>query len=192
MTAIKSLCQDSILLANGQIAAQGGSSEIVNKYLITSTLQATERQWKDPQEAPGNEMIRFKSARVSSHAPNGIFDVHTPIDIGFEIWSFLEDVELNFSLVLYTNEEVCVLNTISDRVPCSRGVVKGICHIPGNFLNDAVYRVRILVVEDSKPIFDDANILSFEVVEGVRMGGWHGKWVGVVRPKFEWDIGNAE
>jgi lipopolysaccharide transport system ATP-binding protein len=133
-------------------------------------------------------MIRFKSARVVSQSPTGIIDVHTPIDLEFEIWNYLEDADLNFSMVLYTNEDVCVLNTVSSRAPCSRGVIKGVCHIPGNFLNDAIYRVRILVVRDAMGIFDDANMLSFEVIEGERRGGWYGKWVGVVRPKFEWDI----
>jgi lipopolysaccharide transport system ATP-binding protein len=188
MTAIKALCQNSILLAEGQISDQGNTNEVVDNYLNLSSHQATERIWEDPQNAPGNDMIRFKSARVNYHSSTGMIDVNTPVDLEFEIWNFLDSGKINFSLVLYTNDNICVLNTASKKISCTHGVIKGICHIPGDFLNDAVYRVRILIVKDGRGIFDEEDMVSFEVFEGERNGDWHGKWIGVVRPKFEWDI----
>jgi len=67
-------------------------------------------------------------------------------------------------------------------------MVKGICHIPGNFLNDGVYRIRLLIVKDtSVALIDIDNVAIFEVHDIAREGAWYGKWIGSVRPTFQWE-----
>ena len=61
------------------------------------------------------------------------------------------------------------------------------CKIQGNFLNDGVYSVRLMIVEDSTAIQVIDEALIFEVHDVVRDGAWHGKWPGVVRPALEWE-----
>ncbi|MBM4075159.1 MAG: hypothetical protein FJ267_05900 [Planctomycetes bacterium] len=58
--------------------------------------------------------------------------------------------------------------------------------IPGDFLNDGVYRIRVLLVEQSRVIVDLWDLVEFEVRDVERVGGWFGKWEGVVRPKLPW------
>ena len=116
-----------------------------------------------------------------------VIDVSTPLSLEFEFWNFQHNAELNYSLVLYTDEEIAVLNTISDWQLYSAGIIKGVCHIPGDFLNSESYRVCILVVQNAHDIiFRDADVLTFQVADVARRGSWHGKWLGTVRPKFEW------
>jgi hypothetical protein len=38
------------------------------------------------------------------------------------------------------------------------------------------------------PLVDLDNVCSFAVSDGDREGHWYGKWAGVVRPKFDWEI----
>ncbi len=186
MTAIKSLCQKSILLENGQILFEGLPDEVVTFYLKQTTEQISEKSWAEPKHAPGNELVRLKRVCVVPGMDRNLIDVKTPFNIEFEFWNFQDDAELNYSLVLYTTDDVCVLNTGSQRQVYPAGVIKGICHVPGDFLNATTYRIRILLVQDSRAIFEDTNVISFEVTEGSRTGNWYGKWVGIVRPKFNW------
>jgi lipopolysaccharide transport system ATP-binding protein len=59
--------------------------------------------------------------------------------------------------------------------------------IPGNFLNDGTYTVRLLIVQDtSVTLVDLHNVLVFEVQDIEREGNWYGKWVGAVRPRLDW------
>ena len=60
------------------------------------------------------------------------------------------------------------------------------CKIPGNLLNDGLYAVRQLIVEESTVVqaVDDALVL--EIHDRQREGSWLGRWPGVIRPNFEW------
>jgi lipopolysaccharide transport system ATP-binding protein len=54
-------------------------------------------------------------------------------------------------------------------------------------LNDDSYTVRLVIVRDTNVgLFDEFNVLSFDVHDIERDGGWFGKWIGVIRPEFEW------
>ena len=61
--------------------------------------------------------------------------------------------------------------------------------IPGNFLNDGNYSIRLLLVKDTSiPLLDLHDLLSFEVLDSERSGNWYGKVLGAVRPKFDWHL----
>jgi hypothetical protein len=50
----------------------------------------------------------------------------------------------------------------------------------------------MLVVDASKAIFTQKNVVAFEVGEGERVGNWYGRVPGAVRPKLEWRSEAAE
>jgi lipopolysaccharide transport system ATP-binding protein len=90
---------------------------------------------------------------------------------------------------LYNAEGLCIFNTISGVFKATTGFVKGSCFIPGNFLNDGVYRVKIMIIQDTSiALYNHQDILVFEVHDIERSGNWYGKWAGIVRPAFEWDV----
>jgi lipopolysaccharide transport system ATP-binding protein len=119
--------------------------------------------------------------------PGEPFTVETPLQLSFQFWNSLPDGVLNFSVVLSNLEGVCILNTVSPAKPFPKGLVSGSFVIPGNFLNDGTYTVRLLIVQDtSVALVDFHNILVFEVQDIERQGNWYGKWVGAVRPRLDW------
>jgi lipopolysaccharide transport system ATP-binding protein len=61
--------------------------------------------------------------------------------------------------------------------------------VPGDLLNDGMYRVLLLVVKDQGIVlYRHDDILIFNVADSVeRRGEWHGKWTGAVRPMLEWE-----
>jgi len=91
--------------------------------------------------------------------------------------------------VVYNIEGVAIFNTVSRSQACTERIVWGSFDIPGNFLNDGTYTVRLLIVRDeSVVLFDKNNLLIFEVHDIDREGVWHGKWIGAIRPKFDWEL----
>jgi len=69
------------------------------------------------------------------------------------------------------------------------GLFRDVCHVPGNLLNDGMYRVMLHVVRDQGThVYQEDDILVFEVRDTPDMrSGWFGKWGGVVRPILDWD-----
>jgi lipopolysaccharide transport system ATP-binding protein len=141
--------------------------------------------------APGNDKVRLHYIRLAPDVKdhNDRINLETPLKIEIGFWNFMSKANLNFSLHLYTMEGTYVLATVSNVFTAEAGTVKGTCYIPGNFLNNGTYRVMIKIVQDSKiPVFNLKEALYFEVIEDRRNSDWYGKWPGVVRPKFIWNV----
>ena len=95
--------------------------------------------------------------------------------------------------MIYSIEGVAIFNTGSGARSFPAGLVRGSFVIPGDFLNDDTYTVRFLIVKDTSVILLDINdALMFEVQDSDRQGNWYGKWIGTVRPKFEWQLSVEE
>jgi len=195
MAALKSLCTKAVWLDAGRLRDEGPVAEIVSTYLQNGLATSTHKIWENENTAPGDSRAKLHSAKISyAGSDEGeIITVATPLDVEFECWNYEDDSELNFSMVLYDNQEVCVFNTTSPARRFPKGLVKGTCRIPGNFLNDNTYRVRILIVKDkSVALADIDSVATFVVHDGEREGAWYGKRVGVIRPVLEWNTGMAE
>ncbi len=191
MVALKSLCEKAIWLNAGSVVENGRVEDVVSNYLQNGAPVNMHQVWGDRESSPGNKSVRLHSVKISyeGEASGESLTVASPVDLEFEFWNFEQNALLSFSVFLYDNQEVCIFNTGSSAEIFPKGVVKGICHIPGNFLNDGVYRVRLLIVRDkSVGLFDFDNVAIFEVHDIEREGAWYGKWPGAVRPTFKWEI----
>lgn len=191
MTAVQSLCHRAVWLEGGGVREIGTAQKIVQGYLQTAAVSTAEQVWDDPETAPGNDKVTLQSVRVIPQ--NGVaFDdlnVNTPLDLQFAFYNKQPDVELNFSIIVHNLEDVCIMNVVSPAKRYDAGLVTGVCHIPPGLLNDATYRVRLLVVQDtSVALLDAPDILMFEVKDVEREGNWYGKWPGAVRPNLEWTV----
>lgn len=190
MTAVRSLCETGIWLDGGKIAAQGTAAEVVAGYLQDTRAARMRRVWVDPDSAPGNETVRLHSVTISPNAPAGCDEITVamPVDMEFEFWNYEPGTTLNLSVVLYSDMDECIFNTVSNAEAYPSGLIKGVCHIPGDFMNDGSYRVRLLIVRDrSVALMDLDDAATFVVHDIERQGAWYGKWVGAVRPKLAWD-----
>lgn len=190
MVALKSLCTKAIWLNAGSVVGNGCAEEVVSNYLQNGSPLNMQQVWDDPESAPGNKSVRLHSVKISyeGEANGEMLTVATPVDMEFEFWNFEQNALLHFNALLYDNQDICVFTTPSPAKIYPKGLVKGKCHIPGNFMNDSVYRVRLLIVIDkSSVIFDLDNAAMFEVHDTARDGPWYGKRLGAVRPTFEWE-----
>jgi len=189
MVAVKNLCSRAVLLKDGGVELDAPSDRAVATYIGAQQEERLERLWPDPASAPGDGGLWLRRVAVEAEPMDPLWGITTEsqVRIVAEAWNNRPGATLNFSLVLYTVEDVCVFNTWSAPAEYPQGLIEGSCLIPASFLNDERYRVRLLVVQDgAKPLFDSDDLLTFEVKERHRGGAWHGKVVGAIRPRLEW------
>lgn len=191
MAAVQSLCNSSIWLNYGRVAYSGYIADTISNYLSSSTVIINEHIWENPNDAPGNDHVRWHRIAIfpAINSKNIELTVATPLIAEFECWNYLDNALLNFSLHLFSFEGIRVLNTFSYPQICPNGIIKGRCHIPENFLNDQVYRIGIMLVEGASRVIhflDDALVFKIQDVE--RDVDWYGRWEGLVRPKLYWSI----
>jgi lipopolysaccharide transport system ATP-binding protein len=186
MAAVKNLCQKGVLLEGGRLIDSGSIEKITERYLKSSG-SIMEQDWTNDLNAPGNDRVKLLKVKVSGEDGHvGQITIDTPLKLDFAFNNFIP-AKLNFSIHVFNHEGVCVFNTVSPAAKYKKGIVSGTCHIPANFLNDGLYRVMLMIVEDqSHSIFQLDDSLSFEVVENEREGNWYGKWAGIVRPALKW------
>jgi lipopolysaccharide transport system ATP-binding protein len=196
IVALRSLCNRAIWLDQGQTAMIGGIEEVVNGYLQQGALTCHEKIWPElpPGESTGGEAreiamraVRLLPPTAETADRGGRFTVDDPLTLEFEYLNRVPDNLLQVSFVLYNVEGVCIFNARSAPARFPAGMIRQRCVIPGRLLNDDSYTVRVVMVRDTNVgLFDEFSVLSFEVHDVEREGGWFGKWIGVIRPTFEW------
>jgi lipopolysaccharide transport system ATP-binding protein len=83
----------------------------------------------------------------------------------------------------------CVFNVGNTALYLKKGLHKLVCHIPGDFLNDRFYTVRVMFIANRAfTLFDITDAINLEVHEERKETDWHGKWPGFVRPNLQFEI----
>jgi len=183
------LCNKAILLNQGRIIKTGNTNLVIDSYLKEFSEDKLSQKWSW-KNAPGNKFVKVKKIEVKPLRKNRkeAIKVTTPLEIIFEFWYLKEDGKINLSMRFNKITGECVFNSPSCSKKVKKGLVRSICHIPGNLLNDGIYHINMMVVEDSKGIFYLREGCNFEVKDIKRRGRWFGKWPGAVRPKLKWTI----
>ena len=197
MTALQSLCSRAIRLHEGRVVEDGPPDRVVSNYLKTSYSALAEQSWDDPGAAPGNEQVRLRraSVRPAGGDPSQPITVHTPLVVEFEFWNLAPGARLNLSVHVKAEDGYPIFNTGSGHDPnwhgkaFPAGLFRSAFRIPGDLLNDGTHRVHLYLVKDqSEVVFDLEDVLVFDVSDSTEWrGSWHGKWLGAVRPKLDWE-----
>ena len=174
MQAVRRLCQQAILLEEGQLVVHGEMEDVVRRYLagIESSEQARHR-WEDPHERPGDELCRLVEVRVTDE--NGelatTFLTSRPIVVTMEF--DLASVDAAFiaafdlvavdSSVVFRAGHSDVSESVRPRLYPGRNAVS--CTIPAGLLNSGRYaiNVRISLHMTRWVVFED-GVVNFDVV----------------------------
>ena len=197
LRAMQTLCSRVIWINEGTVAADGRTDTVISNYLKTSVSALDEQVWNDPATAPGNDKIRLHSVRIrrtdaDSSQP---ITVHSSLILEFEYWNLTPDAYLNVSIIVTAEDGYPTFSTGSGNEPNWHGkpfpvgLFRSAFRIPGDFLNDGIHRVLLMIVRDqSEVIYQEEDALVFEVADTSEgRGRWYGKWPGAVRPKLEWE-----
>ena len=187
MTAVKSLCRDGVLLSAGAVSCIGEINEVVAAYLATDRNQVLEQYWESIESAPGNDLVRIKRVTLvlAEETETDHLTVRMPFHVRFEFW-VLQSALLNLSLHMKSISGEIIFAVPSPMVYCGPGIHQFTCDVPGDFMNDGVYSIMLMIVKDSAALFVLDDSLVFEVYDVERTGNWMGRWPGAVRPRLAW------
>ena len=117
----------------------GDTRAVVSGYLQTAKITQSERCWESASDAPGNENVRLRRiAVVPEQSDVGLpITVETPFRLEVEYWNLMPGAMLNVAIELYNIEEVCVFSTFSNPEHYRAGLLKAVCDVPGNLLNNS-------------------------------------------------------
>ena len=192
MTAVQNLCKTTLYLKNGMIADFGTTDKVINNYLNREIKNCLVREWEEKDAAGGNQFVRLLSAEIATDNvdPSAAITIVNKIIVSIKFINKLENHEMNLSLFLMSSTGQCIFNVYTPpKVYDVNKTYVSQLEIPGNFLNDNIYSIRLFYVKDtSVVVFSIDDMLTFEVNDVQREGNWYGKWEGVVRPKLPFVI----
>jgi len=201
MSMISSLCDDGILLKNGEIQTSGPVDNVINTYLNSDQVGNGEIIYKDHH--PGDEKAILHAARVVDATGNPTVNVRIdePYYIEME-YELLEDnmrVYPNFHIkdsygqyVFITADSV--IDYYSSKKSKARKYISR-CKIPGNLLNSTTYYISVALVSvyplHAHFYLEDLLFVTVhDPIEGIltRPEGYSGPVPGSVRPLLEWSL----
>ena len=201
--AVEDLCDRAIWIKEGRVAEEGDPKAVVSSYLQTTMASHTQRVWGD-NAAVGSEdgdviMLRAR-VRPSGGSPEDPITVHTPLDLELAFRKERPGGRLGLSVALYNEQGICVFTSGTGidhgsypEVPA--GDYRNVCRVPGDLLNDGMHSVTVYIDRNERTVLQLDEALVFDVRDAVEARhGWHGKWVGAVRPMLEWStefVGNG-
>ena len=200
MIAMEAMCDRVIWLREGRIVEDGPSRAVVAGYLRSVSTTQSAREWSDPATAPGNEHVRMHAVRVRPEAGKAgdAISVDTAFAIEFEYWRTDANARLVPSLHLFNQQGVTVFNVQPVELspwrerPDGPTLIRDVCHVPANFLNDGLHRVAFALVEGHETVFWMEEAVAFEVHDNLEIrDSWYGKWEGAVRPHLDWHTETA-
>ena len=186
ITAVKNLCKQGIFIKNGNLVDIGDIVTISNKYL--SDYQLSKRlmlTWGEGKE-PCNDFFKVAQIEVLS---NDIELITVASEIKIKIqFTILKACSANISMHFLDTYGVCIFATVSPVQHFEIGNIDWYCHVPPKFLNDEVYEVKVMIVQDAgESVLVVNDTLLLEVAEKRDTPKWHDKWPGLIRPSFSWD-----
>lgn len=166
----------------------GEIDRVVDTYVSTDRSEVLEQNWNSVESAPGNSIVRVKRIRLirMTETETDLLTVRTPFRVQFEFW-VLQPALLSLSLHMKSISGEIIFAHESPGIDCRQGLAQFTCGIPGDFMNDGVYSIMMMIVKDSAALFILDDALTFEVHDVAREGSWWGPWPGVVRPKLAWE-----
>jgi lipopolysaccharide transport system ATP-binding protein len=200
MQAVSQLCDRVILLERGRAVQEGPAADVVASYLQRAAGAGASRAWPDDETAPGDQIVRLRSARVVDAHLQVSNSVDVRESVGIEIgFSVLRAGEPVFPKIkLRTARGETAFNAIDTsprwRESTPPGEYVSTAWLPANFLNEGLHYVDVHVCSAGMtklyPHAGSANALSFHVYDPSEgdsaRGPFLGQWKGVVRPLLEW------
>lgn len=189
MAAVKTLCNNGILLKNGLVTYVGDVDSCVSRYLDNSK----EGSYNFRRLNLGNEIIQLHSIKVenpNSERPD-IIDENKEIEliIEFNLSSLNpENYHITFHLINEMGEGLFSFSH-ANIIPLKSGLNKLKCKFPKNFFQSASFSLNFFCIGNkTKGILIENDIFNFKVQDGQReLGVYMGREPGYIKPTFEWE-----
>lgn len=199
MPAITRICPRAILLEAGTVSFDGPSPEAVRLYLGSGTGTNAAREWKDINQAPGNDIVRLRSIRVRTEDGQVCesIDIRSPVglEMEFEVLEAGQVLVPNYHVI--NQEGVCVFiahehDAEWQRRPRPAGHYLSTAWIPGNFLSEGALIVSAAISTMDPVVVHlfERDLVAFQIIDSLdgdsARGDYAGPMPGIVRPLLNW------
>ncbi len=203
MGMINSLCQTSILLEGGKVAAIGPATQVALQYFGGAQAAPHEVNFSSRSKPPGDDLACLLHARVCNSSGESVYEVD--IRSSFKVamrYKLLQMVPTppfpNFHFFDARGECVFVSSSTNYVTAGTEpGTFEAECIVPGHLLNDGVYFVGVALTFTHQSVhvsFYERDALSFVIRDPIDetlnagRSGYSGPMPGVVRPQLDWTI----
>lgn len=183
LIAVKSLCNKSILLENGENKFLGNTQDVINLYEQNGSNFENFIKFSE-EDLFGDEYVKFKSIKIynSDDENSNIFYREDPVDFSVEYEVMKED-EISISIHINQGSQ-CVFVSGNDSILQKKGIYKIDGKIPAYLLSNLTYSISFFVVRRTRIIASRLeSIFYFNV-------GEKNKYVtnvmGLIRPNISW------
>lgn len=192
MNAIKSLCDEAVLLDKGGITMSGSSGDVVTTYMSEVMEACTKKIWDINH--PGDEFARLLMARVVDSNGTDLAYIENTINFFVEIeYEVLKEGNYPIpNIHVFTEDGIRVLVSSPPKhdVDFRKGINRLRVEVPSNLLNVGKYSLHV-ALSSMNPVIVHAfaeHALNFEVNEDLtsRESDFRGTIPGVIRPSLNW------
>lgn len=209
-SAISQFCSTAISLENGAIKKIGPAQDVVDEYMLLSSvgIESVKPELVSrsrPGLGQGDELLEINEIVLNAEE----FGEVKSIPIGYDITvrmtytvKKMRDNQLipNFHVRTFDGTTICVLAPPNSSVAVQKpGQYYAECLIPKHVLNEGIYTVQVAVTSLNKGQVVHANIsqaLVFEICDDLSDLSWRhgfrGSVPGLIRPRWNWRIGDYE
>jgi lipopolysaccharide transport system ATP-binding protein len=182
MLAINAFCKTGILLKDGTLHFKGTVSEVISKY-ITDAKSNTFKEINIEQNNFTIENVQISQDNQNSNTQD--LDISKETSISVTTKSPLNFEKIHANLYFKTIEGTLIFVTSSAPQYYKSGQTVYQCNIPANTLNDNMYTLDLMIVDqDANAVVEITDLISFELIERNREGVWMGKEPGLLRPTY--------
>ena len=198
MGAVRSLCDEAILIHDGRLTRRGTPDEIIRDYLAATVPGEAgglaEITWS-PDEAPGSEEITLARVRLTDESGDtlSVFEADKPITVAIDYVVQRRIQGMRFHVSLTTQEgEIAFVATDHLFQPESQdpGRYTTAGTIPGRLLNRRAYTVHVgCSIPGERWLVAEQDCLSLTISgAGNQASHFPESWPGVVCPVVEWSV----
>jgi hypothetical protein len=198
MSAIKTLCNQAMLIDTGRAVQRGTPLHVVNTYLSQDVKSSGQTVWAE-NNRPGNQSFQLVSATLKNATGLTTSQINISedalVEIEYEV--IRSGAQAMFSIGFWDANDNLVFNSLSNGeensyhgIPLEKGRYLVTCQLYGNLLSEGHYLVSLV---SSSGRWSDSfrvdHMLSFDTIDdGVLKGDFVGEYYsGMVRPKLRWE-----
>ncbi len=190
MAAIKTLCNNALVIGNGEVKYVGEAVSAVSYYLKGGEESQNRKAFNNSYAYEAFTLNEI-SLNATGHSSETVLDEYQTIELNTIITINKEAERYHFSYVLNDDDgnAIFTFSHVNSGVRLKNGRNHLKCLFPKGFLNIGTYYLAFYLIEDGRTtVFVEKDIISFDIQAGERpLGSWMGKEPGFIKPVFEWN-----
>jgi lipopolysaccharide transport system ATP-binding protein len=190
LSAVETLCNRAVVLNHGEVMFRGNATDGIRYYIENGVSNNYQFDYTHTDAAMGNQSVKIlRGSALNAYNSADLIDVSAPVDIAFTVVNKTKEENLSIAFDVESLMGGIVFGS-GHKCYCPIGKPTDMtCKIPAHLLNDGIYNIHLYVhTQDMQGIFEQKEVLTFEVKDKERDNGYLGKINGAVRPKLDWAV----